>query len=139
MRLEIKDSNNFVNLEFGAWLIPHIKRKLISETGRYKFSNWDNYLTTSNSINRLYNKAYKAVDIVLFASQHLVCNGIEGNISITFNNNIFVPGFDRLNLSTIIKTINYGTLDIKQCPIFSDVFNYFSNNIHMYLRLYYGV
>ena len=137
MELRIRDSNNIVDEEFGHWLIPRIKTKLISNIGTYKLQNWDKYLTDSTTLKRLYEKDYKAADIVVFAANNLVCTGSDGDISIQFNTNKFVPGFDRAKLITLVKTINYGTLDTKGCPIFTDTLNYFAKHINNYVNMYY--
>ena len=137
MELRIRDSQGFVDDGFGYWLLPRIKSKLISNISRYKTVNWDKYLTESENLNRLYKKEYKVSDIIIFAANNLVCNGSDGDISIQFDNTKFVPGFDRIRLSTIVKLVNYGTLDMKACPIFTDTFHYFANNIDSYVGLYY--
>lgn len=138
MELRIRDSQQIIDEAFGKWLIPRIKTKLISSISRYKFANWDNYLSTSDNIPRLYeDKEYTAASIIIFAANELVCQGGPGEIVIEFNTNDFVPGYDRLKLTTIIKTINYGTLDIKGCPIFTDVLDHFARHISTYARLYY--
>lgn len=137
MELRIRDSNKFIDVQFGLWLIPRIKTKLISSIRKYKLNTWDTYLTEDASIKRLYKKDYKAEDVITFAADNLSCTGVDGEISIQFNFNKLVPGFDRLRLTTIVKTINYGTLDIKSCPIFTDTFNYFAKNIDTYVGIYY--
>lgn len=137
MELRIRDSKGFIDVNFGYWLLPKIQSKLISNIDQYKLERWDNYLTNSKSLKRLYTQEYKAENIILFAANNLVCDGADGEITIHFNNTKLIPGFDRLLLNTLIKTVNYGTLDTKGCPIFTETFNYFAQNIDSYVRLYY--
>lgn len=138
MEIRIRDEEGFVDCGFGNWLIPRIAIKLVSNINKYPtLISWDNYLTTSNTIERLYTIDYRAADVVIFASKNLVCTGTDGDITIHFNNTKYVPGFNRLNLETIVKTINYGTQDTKACPIFTDTFNYFAEDIDHYVRQYY--
>ena len=139
MELRIKDSEEFVDTDFGRWLVLRIRSKLISNLSKYNWVVLDKYLTESSSIRRLYNKSYKASDIIMFAANNLVCSGISGEIVISLNKDKFVPTYDRESLDVLARLINYGTLDVKGCPIFTDTFAYFSKNINMYLRLYYNL
>lgn len=139
MELRIRDSQQVIDEGFANWLSFLIKTKLISNIGKYKLVNWDKYLTTSDSVNRLYKKDYRTSEVIIFAANNIVCSCVPGEVVITFDNTKFVLGFDRLRLSTIVKTINYGTLDIKGCPIFIDTLTYFEENIDTYIRLYYGL
>lgn len=138
MRLHIYDEHKFVDEGFGQWLIPRIQFKLIQNLRKYKMGAWEQFLNESETISRLYSRKYHVQEIVIFAANNLVCKGIDGNISIEFRETS-VPGFDRLSLRGISKTINYGTLQIKGCPIFTDTFNFFAENINDYLELYYEV
>lgn len=139
MELRIRDSNQIVDVEFGNWLISLIKVKLLSSLTKYNFDKWNEYLTKSDKLTRLYTRNYTVFEVVRFASTNIVCKGSDGDISIQFDNTKLVPGFDRLHLHTIVKTINYGTLDIKGCPIFTDTFDYFSKDIDTYVSMYYDV
>ena len=139
MELRIRDSQGFVDESFGYWLIPRIKAKLISNISKYKLANWDKYLTESETLNRLYKKDYKTTDVIIFAANNLVCKGADGEITIHFDNTKFTPGFDRLRLDVIVKTINFGTLDTKGCSIFTDTLNHFAKDIDTYVGLYYSL
>lgn len=137
MRLLIRDSSKFVDRDFGNWLQIRIRSKLIVNAFNYKLQLWDRYLSESGSVRRLYNRDYKALDVIMFAANNLVCKGTDGEVSIQFNDKKFVPGFDRLRLDVIVKTINYGTLDVKACSIFTDTLNYFAKNIDTFVKEYY--
>ena len=139
MELRIKDENQIVDTDFDKWLIPYIRVKIFASLGQYNLQQWDAYLTTSKNVPRLYDKTYSTREVIQFACQHLVCKGVPSEISIQFDNTQFVPGFDRLRLTTLVKTINYGTLDMNGCPIFSDVFTWFIENIDDYIKFYYRV
>lgn len=137
MELHITDKEKLIDLHFGVWLRDKIRLRLVSSYTKYHFDNWNKWLNDSEDIKKLYNKKYSVLDIILFASKNIICNGVDGDLHIYFNNNIFVPGFDRLKLNTCIKTINFGTLDIKGCPIFTDTLDEFANNIDTYLSVFY--
>lgn len=136
MRLQVQGNKSIVTVDFGEWLCDFIKLKIISSINNYKLRVWDDYLTTSTTINRLYSRTYRATEIITFAANNLVCTGIEGNISISFDGTKFVPGFDRFKLSSAVKLLDYGALDIKGCPIFREAFDYFDENIDLYAKLY---
>lgn len=139
MELRVQDSNQIIDIDFGEWLISHIRVKLLSSVSKYRFDKWDDFLTESENISRLYTRQYSVLEVVKFASKNIVCKGATGDISIQFDNTKLVPGFDRLPLNTILKTINYGTLDIKGCPIFTDTLEYFAKDIDTYVHMYYNI
>ena len=138
IQLVVKDTSNVIDFKFGAWLTQQIKTKLIGSIKKYNFTIWDKYLNESPDIIRLYKKKYNTSDIIIFAANNLVCKAVPGELIIQFNTAKFVNGFDRLDLNTIIKMINYGTLDIKGCPIFTDVLHQIEDDIVTLFRLYYG-
>ena len=137
MELRLRDKEKFVDKGFGNWLVQRIRIKLLSEISKYNLTNWDKYLSESANLNRLYARDYKASEILVFAANNLACTGIDGDISIQFDNTKFVPGFDRLKLDLILRTITFGTRDTKACPIITDVFNSFAEDIDTYLHSYY--
>ena len=138
MELRLRDSQNILNIDFGIWLIPMIKTRIISNYKKYNFVHWEKYLNETEDVIRLYTKHYSVFESINFACKNIVCDGKSGEISIHFNNNIYVPGFDRWKLSSFIKTINYGTLQIKGCPIFTDSLNEIAKDIDTYVGLYYN-
>lgn len=139
MILTLTDKDNIVDTDFGNWLIDHIRTKLISSINSNKLITWNEFINNTDVLDRLYNSSYSAEAIIIYASKHLKCNSSNGKIIIGIDDNILVPGFDRLKLKTICKLINYGTTDIKGYPIFSDTFNYFKDNILDYVRMYYVI
>lgn len=137
MELNIRDKDSLVDLHFGRWLITKLRAKILQEVTKSNLSVWDTYLNTTDDLTRLFNKEYTAAEIFLFAATKLVCQGNQGNITISIPQGLFVPGYDRLNLLSILKTINYGTRDKKGVPILTNSFRYFENNIQDFARLYY--
>ena len=107
MELRLIDAQQILDVDFGRWLIPFIKTNLIANYSNYSFVNWETFLNETEDIKRLYNKKYRVFDILKFASNNLICDGIAGEVHIHFNNNIYVPGFDRWKLTSAIKTINF--------------------------------
>ena len=139
MRLHISDASKLLDRNFGMWLIPRIKTRLLSSIRKYYLGNWDDYINNSEDIKKLYTKTYRTEEIIIFAANHLKCSGVDGELYIELDNNVYVPGFDRLKLITVAKTINYGTLTVKGCPIFTDCLNYFAENIELFAKMFYSI
>ena len=139
MELKIHDPHEFLTIDFGKWLVSTIRSKLIHSISKYNFARWDNFLNTSEVFKKLYVNNYKTETLIIFAANNIVCKRAGEDLVVRFNNTKWVPGFDRVNLYSLLKTINYGTLDVKSCPIFTDVFKSFKDNIQTYVNLYYGL
>lgn len=138
MKLHVHDTDGLVDVEFGNWLIPILQSKLTSNLHKYNFHNWTRYLNETDSISRLYTSYdYDAKSVILQAIKCLVCKGSSGDITISIDSKKFVSGFDRVNLYSLTKMINYGNLEIKGCTLFTDTFNEVANTIESYVQLYY--
>ena len=139
MELRIYDSHNFVSVDFGMWLIPKIKARLIADINKYSLKQFDEYINTTTSLDKLYSRIqYHSKDIIVFAANNLTCSGDDGEIVIRFDLTKLVPGFNQLRLNDAVKLINYGNLEIKGCPIFTNVFKHFEEEIDSYIGLYYN-
>lgn len=137
MQLKLLDPNKFVDVAFGKWLIRHIQVQLLTNIDTKKLLRWDKYLTESNKIPRLYNKQYRAEDFIIIAVNNLICTGTDGEIVIKINPVIMAPGLDRIKLVDLMRLINYGNIQQKGYPLFSDTFREVSNSINSYLQSYY--
>lgn len=138
MYLKLTDSSNVIDYGFGLWLISKIKTRLLSNIDTKKLVHWNNYFSELPS-NEASIQDNSSQQIIVFAVSNLTCKLNQGELIITYDQTKFIPGYDRLKLSTAIKTINYGTLSIKGYPIFSDTFKYFAENIDTYIKLYYNI
>ena len=138
MRLVVTDKDNIIDVDFGLWLCNLIKLKIQALLSKYNFNAWDNYLTTSQ-LPRMYSREYRAEDVIIQAANNLVCTGGPGNISIHVNTAQLTSGFKQVKLNTLVKTINYGSLNIKGCPIITDVFTDIAKHIDKYVLVYYDV
>ena len=137
MELIIRGSEDILTQELGNWLCSVLKDKILMRVNDSKLIAWDNYLTNDSAVTRLYKRDYKASEVIIFAGQNLSCVVADGMIIIRFNLTKFVPGFDRWKLSTAIKTLNYGTLQVKGCHVFTDAFNSLKDDLPDLIRLYY--
>lgn len=138
MQLKVTDEDKIIDTDFGLWLCDIIKLNIKSQLSKYNFTVWNNYLTTSQ-LPRMYSRNYCAEDIMIQAANNLVCTGGPGNISIHVNTAQLTSGFKQIKLNTLVKTINYGILSIKGCPIITDVFTDVAKHIDQYVTAYYDV
>lgn len=139
MELRIFDKDQFVTVDFGKWLIPHIRSKVISSIDKTKLSALDNYLAETALIKPLSKTPPKTFDVIVFIANNLKCEGTDGEIYITVSKTAFVPGFDRLKAEIAAKLINYGNLEVKGYSIFTDSFNEIAKNIDTYVGLFYNL
>lgn len=137
MELRLRDTHEFVDQDFTKWLILRIEAKLIANIDTKRLYVWDKYLTTSDSLKRLYDKPYRAEEYLILAARNLVYSGNPGDITISINKNLSAPGFDRVKLYDLVKLINYGNLNTKGYALFSNIFFDIADNINSYLELYY--
>lgn len=140
MELRLSDKHQLIDTTFGTWLLPHVKREILRECTNTRLPMWDKYLTESQDIPKLYpKKTYHAMDVLLFAANNLVCEGVDGEIYIRLNSAKFVPGYDRVKLDTLAKMINYGTRDCFATSVFTKAFQKIADDIDKYLSLYYNI
>ena len=139
MQLSIRGPQDVVTSEFGQWLCLILKARLEKHLNSPKLQKWDQYLTSTSVVKRLYTRPYTVSEVVSFAAKHLSCVVVTGLLIIRFDSTKFVPGFDRLPLTTAIKLLSHGNRDIEGCPIFRDAFESVKNQIVDLARLYYGI
>lgn len=139
MELRIHDPHEFLTRDFCQWLVANIRAKIINSMRKYNLDKWTEFLNNSTMFKKIYKDTYKTETLIVFACNNLVFKRVNDDIVIQFDNTKWVTGFDRVNLFSTLKMINYGTLDMKSCPIFTDVFKSFKDNIQNYVNLYYGL
>ena len=140
MQLQIEDPKNLLQADFINWLKVKIRDKIISDIEDKKLIVWDEYLNTNSAYVSIYKKKISSKDIIIAGAANLEFSKSESTFSIFINRNVFTPGLDRIKLETICKLINFGDLQIKGYPIFTDTFDYFAESIHDYVDRYlYGM
>lgn len=139
MQLYIQGPNQLINKEFGQWLCSRISLKLISSIRKYNLTSIEEYINKTETIPRLYKRAYKVSEVIIFAAQNLSCIADNGYIILRFDTTKFVPGFDRVKLLALIKLINYGNLEVKGCHIFTDVLRSIENDITYLVKQFYRI
>lgn len=141
MKLVVKDHNNVIDRDFANWLLEQVKDECYLRLDPTKLKRISHYLNTSDTIPRLHKLThYDASDIIVQGIQNLKFNFSSSNsFDIHINSNIYADGFDRFNLLSACKLINYGNQDIAGFPIFTSAFEAIMNKIPEYIYHYYGV
>lgn len=136
MKLEISDPKNLLDRSFITWFKTKIRNKLIATIEDKKLIVWDEFFNNNPVYISIYKKKISTRDIIIAGANNLDYTKSESNFIITINNNIFTPGLDRIKLQSICKLINFGNLEIKGYPIFTDTFDYFAESIQDYVDRY---
>lgn len=136
MRIEIADPTGILTIKFGQWLIKQIQSEIAATVNSAKLEKWDKFFATTDEYKSIYSKPVTTKSILLAGLKSLVCDIGVGKLIIRFNSTLFVPGMNHVNLETTIKLINYGTVDVKGYPIFSDTFVRVADNINDYVSMY---
>ena len=136
MKLKISDPNNSIELDFIKWIKDKIKDKILSDLNIKKLDIWTNYINEQQIYKSIYKKKVNCLDVILAGIYNLIYKYTFDGFVIMINPNINLPGFDRVKIASICKLINYGNQDISGYHIFTDIFEYFANNINEYLKIY---
>lgn len=136
MKLEISDPKNLLDRSFIMWLKVKIRDKIISDIDCKKLIKWDEYFNTNNVYKSIYKKKLYTRDLITAGATNLDFTKSESTFTIFVNRNVFTPGLDRIKLETVCKLINFGDLEIKGYSIFTDTFDYFADNIQIYVDRY---
>ena len=136
MKLEISDPKDLLDRSFILWLKVKIRDKILVNINPKKLINWDKYLNENNVYKSIYKKKISARDIIVAGAMNLDFSKSESKFMIYINHNTFTPGLDRVKLETICKLINFGDLQNKGYPIFTDTFDYFAESIQDYVDRY---
>ena len=136
MKLEISDPKDLLDRSFILWLKVKIRDKILVNINPKKLINWDKYLNENNVYKSIYKKKISARDVIVAGAMNLDFSKSESKFMIYINHNIFTPGLDRVKLETICKLINFGDLQNKGYPIFTDTFDYFAESIQDYVDRY---
>lgn len=136
MKLIVTYTNDSLDLDFGKWLIKRIQEKFILAIDENKLKRWDKFFEESDEYKSIYRKKILTKDILIVGIRNLICRKFPQKLIIHINNNLFVPGLDRVRIETVCKLINFGNTEIKGYPIFTEVFGEVADNIHDYINEY---
>ena len=131
MKLVIKKSK-YVDKRFIQWLLPHIKYQLIKRLDNKHIAVFNYYL---NKEDEFANKKINIKKILLLAIRTLRFYEYTDLFIICINEDLVVPEYD-VTLGTLCRFLNYGNLNIKGYPIFTEAFNAVKINLKTYYKQY---
>lgn len=140
MRLEITDNNKVADDTFLTWLLEQVQTTCLAEVNVAKLDKWSVFLTESQSIPRLYSdRKYSAQDLILEGIYNLeIKRNNSSKFVIQIDPRCTAKGYDRLNLASVCRLINYGNTELLGCPIFTNTFNKILKKLPEYVVYYYG-
>ena len=136
MKLEILDEDNELNYAFGRWLIKQIQLEFRVDVDQRKLQNWDKFFEESEEYKGIYSQPVKAITILQTALKNLQCDNLPDKLIIKFNQNQFMPGFDRVKVDTLLRLITFGNNSLQGYPIVKDILQRIADNIGDYINRY---
>ena len=136
MKLEILDENNELDYAFGRWLIKQIQLEFRVDVDQRKLQNWDKFFEGSEEYKGIYSQPVKAITILQTALKNLQCDNLPDKLVIKFNQNQFMPGFDRVKVDTLLRLITFGNNSLQGYPIIKDILQRVADNIGKYIDMY---
>ena len=139
MKLIIKDSQNLLTSDFLNWLLDQIKSKLLISLDKNKLKTFDIYLNNSNLFKLTFISNYSTEKLLKTCLDNLIISKLNQVITIQFDNNVLLFGLTLTSVETFCKFINYGNVNIKGYPIFTNCFNDIITNFKDYVDFYYSI
>lgn len=134
MRVEIHSTK--LDRDFCEWLADIVKSQIKGSIDEKKLIRWNEYLSSGSTITLMGRKSILAKEIIFKGVDLILVRELPEKFIIEINPNIMMPGVKNKRVSTLCKLINYGNMDIKGYPIFSDTFSMIADNINAYIDLY---
>ena len=134
-----KKLNRFViDKHFIRWLLPLIKYKILKDINNPQIKHFNQLVSESNLLDTYKNNniEFDARRIILMSINNLRYTEHKDVFIIEIDNNKKVPGYS-ITLENLCKIINFGTLDIKGFPIYTNAFNHIVVNLKAYYGKYY--
>lgn len=137
MRLEILNPESELDLEFAQWLRQKIIERFNAQLDPNKLVNWDAFF--NNSLEYTLTSGIIRIEVILRRIiTELQITMLPDKIIFSFSKNKYVPGFDRLSIDNLIRTITFGNASLGGYPIIVDTLQYYADNINDYIELYYA-
>ncbi len=126
MNLIIENKDKLDLNSFTSWLLDIIKKYFVDYCDYSKLNKFNGEIWQKYTINNIDKWFYEIIDNLQIKSQN-------NNYIIQINPYKQIEGISLINLA---KFINYGNLNNRGYPIFTQVFNYFSDNLQDFYNLY---
>lgn len=127
--MQLRVQGESLTRAFAKWLTMIVVQQLHKSVDKRRLKSWEQYLThecgTNISIESFWKKSLQSITYH-FVDNTLIIINIDPKEYLTSN----------IKMSTVCKIINFGTLDKKGYPVYTDVFNKIASNIDGYIKLY---
>ena len=134
MRIEIYSEK--LGTDFCEWLISILSNQIKGSIDDKKLIRWNEYLSSGGAITLVGRKSILAKEIIFKGANSIIVRELPNKFIIEINSKVMMPGVKSKKVSTLCRLINYGNMDIKGYPIFSDTFAMVADNINAYIDLY---
>lgn len=138
MQLIIDGKNTRNTLkEFCLWLIDKMHNYISTEVKTEHLARFNAYLTNSDIIlyNDLKQRPIFTDDILIGSAYNLIVVKRGVDYVIKIDDNVKIP-HTNTKFIDIVKLINYGNTELKPYPIYTEMMDYFANNINSYALVY---
>ena len=137
MELIIYDIKGILPKTFIRWFQRRVKQELIRQLQPQKANFWNDYLNEQYDDFKIYPLKLSSDKLLRLGIDNIIFSYFQNQITFRIDNNILVPGLDRIKLVDICKLINYGNLSHEGYPLFSSVFTEMQSNFEQYVREYF--
>lgn len=120
---------------FITWLLPVIRDYVISSVDENKLIKVDEHINNNKYFHTIFKNKISSKDVIVAAMYNLVVNDYWNRTIISVDNNAIVPN-TTTKISTVIKTVNFGTMSIMGYPIITTRFKYIEDNIDAFYEMY---
>ena len=138
--LPIKLGRFVIDKHFLRWLEPIIKYQILKNINNKQLNQISNLIEEQEILNEFKTKNIKfdARKIIFMSLNKLRVTKTKDHYIIGIDRKALCPGYN-LSFDEICRIINYGTIDIKGFPIYTNAFEHVLNNLKKYfVKYFYG-
>lgn len=114
MLLTVYKTSDDINDTYISKIMLIISEMIKRRVNKNKLLKWDKYIESTFSVKT------QAKDFIVKGAESLVCRSYLNRYIVYIDDNVKLNG---IKVATICSMINYGTIGIQGCHIFSEVFN----------------
>ena len=120
--------------DFFYWLLAYLKKYLQLKVDYRKLYNFQKALDENKKALKL-TTSINGKNVFDIGVKNLDLLNYKNEVVIQINQSEIYPG-TQININTLCKMINYGTLDFQPYPIFTKCFDYIEKNISTLYLMY---
>lgn len=130
----ILPSNEYITEDFICWLIIQIKYIILNNINESKLDLFNNYFKEQKFFKPINNKQkFDVRKLILLSINNITYRKLNNVYIIEIKNNVTFPGYT-VNINTLCRLLNYGNVNIKGYPLYTDSFKTIKAN----LKTFYG-